>query len=75
MAHAGGPQLHQQYFQYLLDRVSADRYPSMEMLDLLEKNIADDQERADLVAVLMEKVQGERYPSLSMLRRIVRIAG
>jgi hypothetical protein len=75
MAEAGGLELHQRYYEYLLDRVREDRYPSNAMLDLLEANVANENERAELVDVLMEKLQANRYPSLPMLRRIVRLAG
>lgn len=75
MAHAGGRELHQRYYEYLLDRVRADRYPSNAMLDMLEQNIANEQERGELVDALLEKLRADRYPSLPMLRRVARLAG
>ena len=75
MAEARGQDLHQRYYEYLLDRVRADRYPSNDMLDVLEQHIINEEERAELVDVLMDKIEADRYPSLPMLQRIVRIAG
>jgi hypothetical protein len=75
MANAGGPNLHQRYYDYLLDRVRADRYPSTVMLDMLEQGIQDGEQRSAFVDVLLAKVQQDRYPSMPMLARIARIAG
>ena len=75
MANGGGPDLHERYYDYLLDRVSGDRYPSTVMLDMLEQGIRTDQQREAYVDMLLEKAQGDRYPSLPMLQRIARVAG
>lgn len=74
MAEARDPEPHQRYVAYLLDRVRADRYPSIAMLDMLESGIQTDQERTELVDALLEKVEADRYPSMPMLARILRIA-
>src|SRR4051812_42134875 len=75
MADGRGPDLHQEFHDYLLERVRSDRYPSTAMLDMLERGVANEQERAALVDALLEKVQSDRYPSMPMLRRIARLAG
>jgi hypothetical protein len=74
MAESGGPDLHQLYYTYLLDRVRDDRYPSTAMLDMLEQGIRDDEQRAAYVDVLLDKLEQDRYPSLPMLRRLCRVA-
>ena len=75
MADAGGPNLHDRYYSYLLDRVAQDRYPSSAMLDMLERDMRSEDDRAAYVAVLLDKAGKDKFPSLPMLRRIARIAG
>ena len=74
MAEDRADDLHERYYAYLLDRVRADRYPSAEMLTLIEEGM-NEQEHAELVDVLLEKVMADRYPSVEMLRRLARVAG
>jgi hypothetical protein len=66
--------LHDAFYAMLLDKVRQDRYPSNQMLDLLERYLLG-HEREELAKVLLEKVSADRYPSLPMLRRLARIAG
>jgi hypothetical protein len=66
--------LHDRYYGMLLDKVREDRYPSTQMLDMLEQGMLG-HEREELIDVLLDKVEADRYPSLQMLRRIARIAG
>jgi hypothetical protein len=66
--------LHDAFYAMLLDKVRQDRYPSNQMLDLLEQYLLG-HEREELATVLLEKVSADRYPSLPMLRRLARIAG
>lgn len=66
--------LHARYYKQLLDRVRADRYPSTEMISLIEAGM-NEQERAELIEILLEKIEAARFPSLPMLRRLARIAG
>jgi hypothetical protein len=74
MAEDRDGDLHRRYYAYLLDRVRADRYPSTDMISLIEQG-ANEEERAELLDVLLDKMEGERYPSMPMLRRLARIAG
>jgi hypothetical protein len=66
--------LHDRYYGMLLDKVREERYPSTQMLDMLEQGMLG-HEREELIDVLLGKVEADRYPSLQMLRRIARIAG
>jgi hypothetical protein len=72
MAEDRNGDLHARYYGYLLDRVRADKYPSTDMINLIEQGM-NDEERAELIDVLLEKMEGERYPSMPMLRRMARI--
>lgn len=74
MAEDQNGELHSRYYAYLLDRVRADRYPSTDLIALIEQGMNED-ERAELLDMLLEKLEGERYPSMPMLRRMARIAG
>ena len=74
MADDRNGDLHARYYRFLLDRVRADRFPSMEMIELIEQGM-NDEERAELIDVLLEKVEADRFPSMPMLRRMARIAG
>jgi hypothetical protein len=74
MAEDRNGDLHARYYRDLLDRVRADRYPSMDMIALIEQNMNED-ERAELLDVLLEKMANERFPSMPLLRRMARIAG
>jgi hypothetical protein len=75
MADAGSQNLHQLYYEYLLDRVAADKYPSSAMLDMLERDMRSEDDRAAFVEVLLDKARDDHFPSIPMLRRIARIAG
>jgi hypothetical protein len=64
---------HRTYWDALLERVVTDPYPSTRMLDMLERDMRDD-ERARLVEALVDKIKGDRFPSPTMWQRIARIA-
>lgn len=65
--------IHDRFYGLLLDVVSADRYPSTLMLDILERGLRG-AEREVFAEVLMEKVAADRFPSIPMLERIARLA-
>jgi hypothetical protein len=65
--------LHDRYFGLLLDKVRQDRYPSTQMLDMLEREMLG-HEREEFAEALMEKISADRFPSTEMLKRIARIA-
>ena len=66
--------LHDVFYAMLLDKVRQDRYPSNQMLDMLEEYLLG-HEREEYAQVLLEKISDDRYPSFQMLRRLARIAG
>ena len=67
-------ELHDAVYGALIDKIRQDRYPSKEILDMLEQGMWG-HERAEIVNALLEKVKQDRYPSLQMLRRLARLAG
>lgn len=73
MAEEQGNDLHARYYEYLLDRIRADRYPSADMISIVEEG-ANEEGRAELFDILREKMLHERYPSVPMLRRMGRLA-
>ena len=54
----------------LLEKIAADRYPSVTMIKMVEELLTPDDVPA-YVGVLLDKVKTDRYPSYSMLRRIL----
>jgi hypothetical protein len=66
--------LHDAFYGALLDKVKQDRYPSLDMLDMLEQ-LMWGHERQATVEALLDKIKSERYPSPAMLRRLARLAG
>jgi hypothetical protein len=62
---------HDRYMRVLLDKITADRYPSGELMDRIE--ILLDREHVDeYVEILFEKVEATHYPSKQLLDRIAR---
>ena len=61
-----------QLLQLLLDKVDADPYPSVTMLDMVEE-IATPDEVPAYAEVLMSKVRDEQFPSVSMIRRVMEL--
>jgi hypothetical protein len=67
------PPLQQTYYDVLIRRVRADKYPSLQMLDRIEGTLATPEQVAGYVAVLVEKVNESWYPSGQILDRIDRM--
>ena len=66
--------LHERFVSIVLDEIERERYPSSQMLDLLESHMS----RRDWVRIanlLMDKLAAHRYPSPAMLRRLARLVG
>lgn len=57
--------------QGLLDRIEAEPYPSVTMLDMIESLLAPE-ELPEYVQLLMDRVNADQYPSIDMLNRIRR---
>lgn len=65
--------LHQQVLQVLLEKVEADPFPSVTMLNMIEELLQPE----DVVAytdILLEKIRGDQFPSLDMLARVTAFA-
>ena len=62
------------YVKYILSRISADEYPSGELMDRLEYALASREQVAAYLDVLFDKVDGCQYPSRHLLDRIGRFA-
>lgn len=55
--------------QVLLDKVDAEPYPSVTMLNIIESLLQPD-EVPDYVEHLVDRVRADNFPSIDMLRRI-----
>jgi hypothetical protein len=64
-----GNDIRPQVLEFLLERVGQDRYPSITMLDMIERLVEDDDVDA-YADVLLNKVSSETHPSMDMLRRL-----
>ena len=64
----------ERYYELVLEKVAADRYPSGELMDRLEAAMASREQLEEYLAVLLEKVEDDHYPSKQMLDRIHRLA-
>lgn len=53
----------------LLEKVRADKYPSVTQMGMLEEMLPPSMQR-DYLGVLLEKVAADRWPSPSLLRRV-----
>jgi hypothetical protein len=54
----------------LMTKVEADRFPSVTMMDLIER-LMGPEERPIYVQVLMEKIRQDRHPSIPLMRRVL----
>jgi hypothetical protein len=64
----------ERYFEYVLDRVRGDRYPSGQLMDRLESSLASREQVDGYLDVLFEKLEDSRYPSRQLLDRFERLA-
>jgi len=67
------PPLQEIYFDELVSRVRADRFPSHQILDRIEASIWTSEQVAAYVSVLLVKLQESHYPSHQILDRIERM--
>lgn len=58
--------------QTLLDRITADTYPSTTMLNMLE-SLLTEEELPEYVLFLQDKIREDTYPSIPLLNRLVDI--
>jgi hypothetical protein len=66
--------MHDAFYGALIDKVRQDKYPSKEILDMIEQGMWG-HERSEIIDALIEKIREDRYPSLHMLRRLARLVG
>jgi hypothetical protein len=57
----------------LLDKIESDRFPSVTMMTIVERNLGQEQ-RAKYLKILLEKISQDRFPSIDMLHRIERLS-
>ena len=57
----------------LVDKIAQDRFPSITMMEFVERNLRPDQ-REQYLHVLLDKIQDDRFPSLEMMRRVERLS-
>lgn len=67
------PPLQNLYFDLLIERVRADRYPSHQLLDRIESSFWTAEQITEYTAVLLEKVADSHYPSHQILDRVERM--
>jgi hypothetical protein len=60
------------FARILMDMVRNDRYPSSNVMDIIEA-VVPPQLVPDYLDILVEKVANDRFPSIPMLRRIQRV--
>ena len=53
----------------LIERISADPYPSSTMLDLIEQSMGPDHV-GGYAEALMEKIRQDQYPSMALIDRV-----
>jgi hypothetical protein len=58
----------------LMQRVRSDPYPSVDMLDTLER-LLDPDELEEYAQVLLEHVRRDKFPSWGMIYRLHNLAG
>ncbi|HST49343.1 hypothetical protein [Jatrophihabitans sp.] len=66
--------LHDRFVTIVLDEMERERFPSNQMLDLLESHMTV-RDRVRIVNLLLDKIAAQRYPSPDMLRRVSRLVG
>jgi hypothetical protein len=71
---AGQDYLRDELVDVLMERVRSDPYPSVDMLDTLER-LLDPDELNEYAQVLLEHVRRDRYPSWGMIYRLHNLAG
>jgi hypothetical protein len=64
--------LQEQYAEYLLDRIRADRHPSADYMNMLEQ-IAPPRVLVEYTLHLFERIERDTHPSIPMLQRVQRL--
>ena len=66
--------LHEQLYQVVLDGIERERFPSSQMLDIMQAHMTDE-DRQRIAQILIDKLASQRYPSLAMLQRVAALVG
>ncbi len=62
------------YVDVLMSQIGEVRYPSAEIMDRLESNLATREQLDEYLEVLLERVESCQYPSKQLLDRLDRLA-
>lgn len=62
-----------QLLDLLLGKIEADTYPSVTMLDMVERLLTPE-EVAEYASVLMAKISADNYPSIDLIRRVMALS-
>jgi len=62
------------YMETLLNTVRDVQYPSLEILDRIESNIATQEQLQEYLEILFERVETTQYPSRDLLDRLERLS-
>ncbi|HWE14505.1 MAG TPA: hypothetical protein VG365_13375 [Solirubrobacteraceae bacterium] len=63
----------QSYYEFLMERVRTDRYPSHQLLDRIEAALWTPEQVAGYLDMLVEKLDESWYPSGQMMNRVQRM--
>jgi hypothetical protein len=63
----------ERYYEFLMERVRTDRYPSSQLLDRIEAAIWTPEQVKAYVDMLLEKLDETWYPSGQLMNRVQRM--
>jgi hypothetical protein len=63
----------QRYYDFLMKRVSTDRYPSLQLLDRIEAILWTPEQVTAYVDMLVDKLDESWYPSGQLMNRVQRM--
>jgi hypothetical protein len=62
------------YMETLFNTVREVQYPSIEILDRIESNLATREQLQEYLDILFERVESTQYPSRDLLDRLERLS-
>jgi hypothetical protein len=65
--------LRSRYIDILFNQVTSARYPSVTMLDRVERALTDREMATEYVNLLLETIEQDSYPSTELLDRVLRL--
>jgi len=72
-SETAGATAQERYFEGLMERVRADRYPSHQLLDRIEASFWTTEQVVEYVDMLLEKMEDSWYPSKQIMDRVQRL--